>query len=301
MQILRIQILTFILLTAFIFPSQLSAKSKHSYQYDLAIAAIFQDEAPYLREWIEFHKLTGVQHFYLYNNLSTDHYLEVLQPYMNSGEVELIDWNVQTTELKSFCKIQCAAYNHAVELAKDSAQWLAVLDIDEFLFPVQTDSLIDFLQDYADFGGVCANWQMFGTSGVFAIPTDKFLIETLLYKAPIDYQENVHVKSIVQPNKVKRFKNPHFCEYKYGHYQVTPDKIPFNGPFSIIAIDKLRINHYWSRDEFFLYTKKMPRRNKWNDNNQNILQRVANINVELDSTILKYLPKLRQSISLIED
>lgn len=39
-------------------------------QYELAICAIFQDEAAYLKEWIEFHKLVGVQHFYLYNHAS---------------------------------------------------------------------------------------------------------------------------------------------------------------------------------------------------------------------------------------
>ena len=39
----------------------------------LAIAAIFRDEAPYLKEWIEFHRAVGVERFYLFDNLSTDH------------------------------------------------------------------------------------------------------------------------------------------------------------------------------------------------------------------------------------
>ena len=34
----------------------------------LAICAIYRDEAPYLREWIEFHRLVGVEHFFLYDN-----------------------------------------------------------------------------------------------------------------------------------------------------------------------------------------------------------------------------------------
>lgn len=42
---------------------------KHDY---LSIGAIFKDEAPYLAEWIEFHRLVGVEHFFLYDNLSTD-------------------------------------------------------------------------------------------------------------------------------------------------------------------------------------------------------------------------------------
>ena len=32
------------------------------HRFELAIAAIFRNEAPYLREWIEFHRLVGVEH-----------------------------------------------------------------------------------------------------------------------------------------------------------------------------------------------------------------------------------------------
>src|SRR5947209_4668609 len=38
----------------------------------LAICAIFKDEAPYLAEWVTFHRLMGVDRFYLYDNRSTD-------------------------------------------------------------------------------------------------------------------------------------------------------------------------------------------------------------------------------------
>ena len=38
----------------------------------LAICAVYRNEAPYLREWIEFHRLVGVERFFLYNNRSTD-------------------------------------------------------------------------------------------------------------------------------------------------------------------------------------------------------------------------------------
>src|ERR1700733_4250019 len=62
------------------------------FKYQLAICAIFRDEAPYLKEWIEFHKLVGVEHFYLYNNCSEDDYSAVLQTYIDQEEVELIQW-----------------------------------------------------------------------------------------------------------------------------------------------------------------------------------------------------------------
>jgi len=54
-----------------------------AYQYDLALCTCFQSEAPYLKEWIEFHKLQGVQHFYLFDNLSEDRPENVLSEYTN--------------------------------------------------------------------------------------------------------------------------------------------------------------------------------------------------------------------------
>src|SRR4051812_43400023 len=72
--------------------------SKLQYQkYKLVACAIFQNETFFLREWIEYHRIVGVEHFYLYNNLSTDNYLEILQPYIAEGIVELFDWPVETS------------------------------------------------------------------------------------------------------------------------------------------------------------------------------------------------------------
>src|SRR5215204_456630 len=64
-------------------------------QERIAIATMFQNEAPYLKEWIEYHRLVGVKHFYLWNNQSEDDYLSVLQPYIDKGIVELF----QATEI----------------------------------------------------------------------------------------------------------------------------------------------------------------------------------------------------------
>src|SRR5207248_10986601 len=57
----------------------------------LAICAIFKNEAPYLREWIEFHRLVGVSHFYLYRNGSTDDWEPVLRPYIGDGIATIVD------------------------------------------------------------------------------------------------------------------------------------------------------------------------------------------------------------------
>src|SRR4051794_11337491 len=72
------------LVSSLIFMPQALSASPSPYQYDFTVCAIFQNEAKYLKEWIEYHRLVGAQHFYLYNNRSTDHYMDILQPYIDS-------------------------------------------------------------------------------------------------------------------------------------------------------------------------------------------------------------------------
>src|ERR1035437_1118064 len=58
----------------------------------LGITTLMLDEARDLREWIEFHRLQGVERFYLYDNGSTDDTEEVVRPYVEEGIAELVPW-----------------------------------------------------------------------------------------------------------------------------------------------------------------------------------------------------------------
>jgi hypothetical protein len=231
----------------------------------------------------------------LYNNLSIDHYYKVLKPYIRSGEVELIEWGYTTnSDGGNWSTIQVMAYNHAINSSRNVVKWLAIIDTDEFLFPVQKDSLSEFLLDYEDVASLCVNWQMYGTSDVKKIASGHLLIEDLVYKAPADYAENIHVKSIVRPEFVKAAANPHCCVFSPGFYQVNPNKEPFSGPYSPVHIDKIRINHYWTRDKNFFYTTKLPRRQKWQDGE--CIERANNLNKEVDKSIFKYVQRLKKKM-----
>lgn len=268
------------------------------YKYNLAICAIFQDEAPYLKEWIEFHRLMGVEHFYLYNHRSRDHYKKVLRPYITSGLVELIDKPKVANRIKVFNRLQCKCYTDCLIQARGVSKWIAFIDIDEYLFPVYRDNLPDVLKEYEDFGGLYANWRIFGTSYIRKIPKEQLLIESLTLCTPKSFPANHYVKSIVRPEHASHFPNPHHPVYFAGYYQVNTDKIPFEGPFlsSYVQTNKLRINHYWTRDEDFLYRIKIPRQKKWggNPNAQEITQ---GTNIEKDETILRFVPDLKTHLT----
>ena len=108
--------------------------SCYAFDHYLTICAIFQNDSKYLPEWIEFHVGRGVQHFYLYNNLSTDDYKGTLKPYIDSGLVDLIEWPYSYSCASDWTTIQCSAYLDCVKKIKYKDYWCGFLNSDEFLF-----------------------------------------------------------------------------------------------------------------------------------------------------------------------
>lgn len=268
-----------------------------NYQYELSICAIFKDEAPYLKEWIEFHQLVGVQHFYLCNHNSQDNYKEVLAPYIASGLVELTEWYNDAYELFAFNDVQCQFYTESLKRARNVSHWVAFIDSDEFLFPTYENSLLEVLKDYQKFGGVGVNWQMFGTSHVEKLSIEDLLIEHLI--CCLDPSNPVHntVKSIIQPRRASHFTSPHFVIHRESFYTVDTDKNPFQGPFSpYVQVNRLRINHYWTRDLYYLWNFKIPRRLNWGLSAEMVLEHASGFNDYVDGTILRFVPELKKRV-----
>ena len=58
----------------------------------LTVCAQFKNQAPYLPEWLEFHLQGGVESFLLYDDGSTDNLEAAIEPYVQMGVVQLIEW-----------------------------------------------------------------------------------------------------------------------------------------------------------------------------------------------------------------
>lgn len=261
---------------------------------EIAIATVFQNEAKWLPEWIEFHQLIGVSHFYMYNNLSKDNYLQILEPYIKSGVVELFDYPVA-----SFSTLdQVVIYTNALELSKGQSKWLAIIDIDEFVTPLVTDDLPSFLKLFPDnVGGIEINWQSFGTSNLWSLMPGELLIEKLYLKAPVNDPLNMWFKSIVRPEVVVCSKSAHECSYLPGYRSIRVTPGDSQGiPLNEFAVQAIRINHYFWRTKEFFYTIKVPRLARWNQNHFNpktATEHFATSNKIEDRSIQKYIPRLK--------
>jgi hypothetical protein len=221
-------------------------------KYHFSICAIFKDEAKFLKEWIEYHQLIGVDHFYLYNCSSQDHFLKVLNPYLKKGVVTLVDWfdyfDEQDEEetYKWALSTQISAYEHVIRMhAEKETKWLVFADIDEFFLPPGSTALAEVLKKYDDYPGILLESDYFDASKWDVLPKRKLIIEALeLTNAPHQNLQKSVLKMIFKPDLCLGFTwPPYTCTFK-------DHRIPTG-----IGKSELRINRYTNRKAGYLFRK----------------------------------------------
>ena len=259
----------------------------------LSICAIMKDEGPYLEEWLEFHKLVGVERFYLYDNNSTDNTQNILQFYIQKGEVIYYYWPHKPG--------QVSAYTHCLKNHKYDSEWRAFIDLDEFLFPTAADKITDIIDEFSDVSALGVNWLNFGTSGHEKKP-EGLQIENFIRRAKKSFGPNKHIKCILRPEKTLRPLNPHQFVFSQGQV-VTENKQPINGPISSThSIKKIRINHYTTRSKEESMKKMMRGRATKNEQRpwSHFESKDKIFNEVEDLTIQRFVPRLKIAVEKIK-
>jgi hypothetical protein len=269
---------------------------------ELAICCMFKDEAPYLIEWIEYHRLLGVEHFYLYNNNSHDDFWSgTLKKYVKKGVVELFDVpfdsSIYNDGAVTHNAVQVTCYNHAINLAKRNNKWLAIIDADEFICPVSETDLRKVLRNYDDASALAVYWQIYGTSNIWNLAPGELMIEKLLYRQP-NNGGNGLFKSIVKPELVECV-DPHYCRALSGYILNQNRQIFSHTPqFASIPADIIRINHYTFRTEWYYYNVKKPRKLLWGYSPSPEEERAELdfANIEYDPVMLRFVSDLKKKL-----
>ena len=270
----------------------------------LSVCAIYRDEAPYLREWIEFHRLVGVERFFLYDNESVDEHHEVLAPYIEDGTVVLHDWpvipalQVPNRRRASLLHPQQAAYNDCVRWHRRDSRWIAFLDVDEFLFSPTGARLPDLLREYERWPGVVVNWAMFQSSGHRAQPEGPVIAN---YRVRLNSPQNHQVKSIVQPAHTVRSRTAHHFLYT-SLSAVDENHYPVGGSRTkSVSFSRLRINHYFTKSEEE-FMRKLARRRAGGAAHapfdREEFRTAEERTGEPDETILIYLDSLEEALGV---
>jgi hypothetical protein len=256
----------------------------------LAVCAIFRDEARHLAEWVTFHRLVGVERFYLYNNLSVDDWRAAVLPELTEGVVEIVDWPEQHGQL--------SAYADCLARHRTDTRWIAFIDIDEFLFSPTGRSLPDVLDDFRTWPGVVVCSRYFGFGGWEEAP-DGLVTESFLMRAADDFTPNTWIKSIVFPRMTVRAGDiPHHFFYRDGRSAAGEDGRPSSGADRIPpTADLLRINHYYTRSRAE-YAAKLETPSGFGNRAEHL--RTADMRLPpdevRDEAILRWVPFLRRAL-----
>ncbi|MGP1586934.1 MAG: glycosyltransferase family 92 protein [Treponemataceae bacterium] len=279
-------------------------KKIESKKYKVSIVAIFKNEAPYLKEWIEFHKIIGIDHFYMYNNNSDDNFYEILSPYIEENSVTLIHWE------KNQAQMEC--YINAIENFKNESEWIGFIDIDEFIVPNSTENIYDFFKPFQkNRPAVLLYWKMFGSSklktrdidnlviGDFKKSYEKYCnIGKCFFNTMYEYDYSCKYNKVLHHHLFCKYKGislppvncfDKICKYDFNlvNKNTNPNDFP------------IQINHYFTKsyDEYMQKKTKGDVYFKKNPHDDEYFYKRDALCVDTDTHIAKYTYLLKKKLT----
>lgn len=178
----------------------------------LALAAIFKNEGPYVLEWVAYHRLLGVERFFIADNGGDDDMTPLLAALDRAGIVSHIPFPGVPGEPP-----QLAAYRLILDRHRTAAEWFAFIDADEFILPTGKDrDLPGWLSRLPrKVGAVALNWATYGSSGRDR-PGDGLVNERFTIRHEEHDPGHRHYKTILRAEAfVATSGNPH-------HFEIAP-------------------------------------------------------------------------------
>jgi len=205
-------------------------------RYKVSILMIVKDEDLYLREFICYYLALGVDHFFVYDNGSAVPVGETLYAYLKYCTV--IDFPGVAKQFE--------AYNHFIQHHSSETEWVAPIDIDEFIVLKNEKNIKDFLSRYAHIDCIAMNWRYFGDS-FFDKRPEGLVMDHFIF---CDEFQNPHIKNIVKTSAWAECKNAHHLGLKPGSVYSDVKGNAISGPFNEnYTIDIVQVNHYFSKSK----------------------------------------------------
>ncbi len=210
-------------------------------QQQFAICACAKNENLYINDWIEYHRTIGVKNFYIFDN--NDSSTKSIENYIkNLNGVTIINTNDM-----HFQKYQLDCYNTFYQYYKDYYNWIAFIDIDEFITGINDINI--FLQNkvFEPYNMIRLKWKLFGDDNVIkrdtAIPVYKFFKQVITNNKVSDAG-----KSIIRGN----LTSIKICSTHYASYSTTEfEPIEACLPSGQSTTDRINLTNY-NKETVFL-------------------------------------------------
>lgn len=155
------------------------------------LVSAVRNEAPFLVEWIAYHKVIGFQNIVIFANPSTDGTDDLLAALAAAGEIAHVphDPPAGVSAQANVARL----LNGGNDIPEGG--WVIWLDADEFLnIHVGQGHLDDLLGVVGDRAGILISWRVFGDGGNERF-TGRFLSPDFVRAAEPGYWENLQVKT----------------------------------------------------------------------------------------------------------
>lgn len=199
-----------------------------------ALVCIAKNEDNYIFEWIEYHLKLGFDNIFIYAN-DWDFISK-------NNKIKTININGE--------KQQINAYNHFLKTNNINYDWVAFLDVDEFLVLKQHKTLSSFLNSYSQCNAIGINWAIFGNNNHTNVENNNYsVLSRFTKRSDENHITNRHIKTIVKlPSQ--DIMSIHNVENTWFNLNKEIRSGPFNEPVDWTIA---QINHYFTKsDEEFL-------------------------------------------------
>ena len=280
------------------------------------IVGCMKNEAPYILEWVAYHRVIGVDNFLIYTNGCEDGTDEILGRLQELGLLQHRlndDWKGKSPQQYALNK----ALNEPVI---KNADWLIHIDVDEFInVRCGNGTLDDFIAEAPEATNIAMTWRLFGNNGVTAL-SDGFVTEDFDTCAPkfcpkphtvwgfktMLRNNGAYAKlSCHRPNKLAEDWKGR-VRWVNGNAQDITGEMAERGwrsSMKSIGYDKLQLNHYALRSAESFLIKRQRGRALHVDRSIGLNYWIRmDWSVHRDVTIKRNLPRLRAEFDrLLED
>jgi hypothetical protein len=262
----------------------------------ICVCAIFKDEAPFLREWIVYHRLLGVNKFVLFDNGSTDGGRENVLETSLKDFVTIIDWPERPGQL--------TAYQNFIENHAPRFEWTAFIDVDEFIHPLLDQDIPQLLLRSGKHSAMLIQWMNFGPAGHRTRP-DGLVLDEYTLRIPLESSVNRHVKSIVRSSAIVQQGGCHVAQIR-GEPCDADGKTITNTPIQPdVCQETAVINHYYTKS-WEDWRKKVGHGRASTSDDPTIQRKLdwfydyERRATELDARIDRFLPAVRRAMSELQ-
>lgn len=206
-------------------------------KYNLTAVLLVRDENEYLPEWLGWHLAQGVEHFYIYDDGRESRAQEVVgeyAPYCTIRDATRYQYH-----------LQLETYIDALRRFGNETEWMAFIDMDEFLRGVDGASISTILDETpASTAAVLCPWVVYNANGQISrepgLVRERF---TQTVKWPF---RNPNWKSIVRPALVQSMAAHSPIRMTDGTLLVDANGNEVKDKYNLPA-DKLVVDHYYTK------------------------------------------------------